>query len=310
MVQTDVLSGLCPACGEKLEVPAHLKQFSCMYCGARLTPSELHSEQPAAAEQSIDAEGCAAYYKAHVLEAITNYPGIEKEMTRSGYTPAFERFTLGNSEIFRQMDLAVTAHALDLDEAVCYFLDQLDAHWDAKASWKQSRNTLLEIDKFVIAIFLVPMIRSMKLSTSEAYCQKLQETWVQRYPKYPFFLGTYEEMTSGFQKRFFGLCFITTAICAFENKPDDCAELTAFRAFRDGYLRSCPDGPALIEEYYDVAPGIVLRLELSHDRDARYTHLRDNYLKPCYADLQAGRLAQCKDRYVSMVRSLEQEFLS
>lgn len=310
MIETDVLTGLCPKCGEPLEVPGHLKQFSCMYCGVRLSPAELRSEKPVAADDSIDAEACAAYYREHVLEAITNHPGIEKEMTRSGYTPAFERFTLANAEIFRQMDLAVSGGAMDLDAAVLSFLDQLDTHWTSTASWSKSRNTLLETDKFVIAIFLVPMIRSMKLPTGEAYCQKLQEEWVRRYPKFPFYLGTYEDMTGGFQKKFWGLCFITTAVCAYENKPDDCEELTAFRNFRDGYLRSCPDGPALIEEYYDIAPGIVVRLELSHDRDSRYAALRDQYLGPCYADIRAGRLAQCKERYVAMVRSLEKEFLS
>ena len=130
-----------------------------------------------------------------------------------------------------------------------------------------------------------------------------------RYPKSPFYLGTYEELSGGFQKKFLGLCFITTAVCRHSGKPDDCQELTAFRGFRDGYLRACPDGPALIDEYYNIAPGIVLRIELSPDREARYANIRETYLEPCFADIQAGRLRQCKDRYVDMVRNLEQEYL-
>ena len=120
----------------------------------------------------------------------------------------------------------------------------------------------------------------------------------------------YEELAGGFRKKFLGLCFITTAVCLREGKPDDCAELTAFRAFRDGYLRACPDGPALIDEYYDIAPGIVLRIDLSRDREARYDAIRENWLEPCYADLRAGNLHSCKERYVEMVRSLEKEYLS
>ena len=76
MAQTDVLTGRCPGCGEELEIPAHLKQFSCMYCGARLTPSELVND--AGTDETVDGEACAAYYRAHVLESITNHPGIEK----------------------------------------------------------------------------------------------------------------------------------------------------------------------------------------------------------------------------------------
>ena len=41
MSEQEFLSGFCPKCGESLKVPAKLSQFSCMYCGARLTADEL-----------------------------------------------------------------------------------------------------------------------------------------------------------------------------------------------------------------------------------------------------------------------------
>ena len=75
----------------------------------------------------------------------------------------------------------------------------------------------------------------LNLSVSDDFCNLLQQTWVQRYPKYPFYVGSYDAIQEGFKKRF-KFCFITTAICEAQGKPDDCAELTAFRAFRDGYL--------------------------------------------------------------------------
>ena len=308
MAQTDVLTGRCPGCGEELEIPAHLKQFSCMYCGARLTPSELVND--AGTDETVDGEACAAYYRAHVLESITNHPGIEKEMTRSNFVPAFERFSRSNEEIFRQLDAAASAGAITLEDAADEFLNQLEARWDREASWKKSRGAVMDTDKFVIAVFLVPMIRRMGLKNGEDYCKILQAHWCSRHPKSPFYLGDYEELAGGFRKKFLGLCFITTAVCLREGKPDDCAELTAFRTFRDGYLRACPDGPALIDEYYDVAPGIVLRIDLSHDREARYDAIRETWLEPCYADLRAGNLSRCKERYVEMVRSLEKEYLS
>lgn len=37
----EYLSGFCPRCGEALTVPAKLSEFSCMFCGARLSADEL-----------------------------------------------------------------------------------------------------------------------------------------------------------------------------------------------------------------------------------------------------------------------------
>ena len=310
MAQIDVITGRCPKCGEQLEIPAHLKQFSCMYCGTRLTPSELTDDFAAPNAPAVDGTASAAFYRKHVLGVITNHPGIEKKMTRSDFVPAFEQYSQSNEEIFRQLDAAVSAGAITLEDAADFFLDQLETRWEQEASWKASRSALMDTDKFVIAVFLVPMIRRMELKTSEDYCQILREHWCSRHPKSPFYLGNYEELAGGFRKKFLGLCFITTAVCLQAGKPDDCPELTAFRAFRDGYLRACPDGPALIEEYYNVAPGIVLRIDLSRDREARYEAIRENWLAPCYADIQAGNLHRCKERYVEMVRSLEKEYLS
>ena len=122
-------------------------------------------------------------------------------------------------------------------------------------------------------------------------------------------IGDYEDIAGGFRKKFLGLCFITTAVCRELGKPDDCPELTAFRAFRDGYLAAQPDGPALIREYYRIAPAIVTCIDLCTEHTVRYRQLREKYLSPCYDDLLHGRQAQCKRRDVRMVRALEREFL-
>ena len=50
--------------------------------------------------------------------------------------------------------------------------------------------------------------------------------------------------------------------------------------------------------------------DLGSERRETYRAIRETWLAPCYEDLQNGRLAQCKDRYVDMVRTLEHRFLS
>lgn len=296
---SEFFTGKCPQCKEILQIPTSLKEFSCMYCGARLHAADLQTEEGSAVL-------CAAYYHAHVLEAITAYTGYERKLTRTEFEPAFAAYTKGNEEIFRQLDRAVSAGILTTEEAARDFLDQLEAHWQTL----RRTTALIDTHKFIIAIFLVPMVRKMELPCGEAYCQDLQAIWCQRRPKNPFYLGNYQDISGGFRKKYLGLCFITTAVCRDSGKPDDCAELSAFRTFRDGYLRSCPDGPALISEYYDVAPGIVTRIDLSSHPSEVYEALQRDYLEPCYADLRAGRLAQCKERYVQMVRELEQKYLN
>ena len=74
MAQTEMLQGLCPKCGEKLDVPAHLKQFSCMYCGARLTPSEL---APAQQAPELDADAATKAYVDGCIRQLAQQLGLE-----------------------------------------------------------------------------------------------------------------------------------------------------------------------------------------------------------------------------------------
>lgn len=314
MSEHTMLTGRCPQCGEELSIPSHLKQFSCMYCGARLDVSDLRTEEPAPAAVISDEESLAAaeYYKDHILEVISNHKGIEKQLNKRGYEPAIENYAAATEPIFTSLNQAWLAGVLSLEDAVSHFLNQLEKKWEADASWKpgKKKETLQDVDKFTVAIFLVPMIRRMALPCSDPFCQELHKQWRKRYPKSVWQIGDFDTINAGFKKRFLGMCFITTAVCMQEGKPDDCAELTAFRNFRDGYLRACEDGPQLIDAYYDIAPSIVWQIETSSDPDARYTAIRETWLEPCFRDIQAGRLSSCKERYASMVRELEKEYLN
>ena len=296
---------VCPKCGQALSVPADLPAFSCMYCGERLNKESFLPHIPT--EEGARAR---AYYETHILQVITNHFGIDRKVTNAEYADAFALYKQENTQTFRSLDLAVAAGSLSLDEAADLFLDQLEQLWQTDTSRKMRRSTMIDTDKFVIAVFLVPMVRELKLAVSEEFCIKLQKNWCARHPKSPFYLGTYDEMSAGFQKKLLGLCFITTAVCLQEGKADDCEELTAFRGFRDGFLKSCPDGEALIREYYNIAPGIVLHIELDRNKEKIYRDLRTNYLQPCYEDILCGRLQQCKQRYTKMVRSLERKYLN
>lgn len=103
-------------------------------------------------------------------------------------------------------------------------------------------------------------------------------------------------------------CFLTTACTAARGLPDDCHELTTLRAFRDTYMRSLPNGPALIDEYYEVAPRIVAAIERRDDRRALLDALY-NRVTEAVRLIEADRLADAFTLYADMVQALRARLL-
>ena len=96
-------------------------------------------------------------------------------------------------------------------------------------------------------------------------------------------------------------CFITTAVCGYLGKTDDCRELRAFRDFRDKWLRYQPGGEDTIQEYYRIAPGLVSRMHTFSDYSKICDTLWSRFLVPCYDMIQKGELEECRKHYTKMV---------
>lgn len=103
-------------------------------------------------------------------------------------------------------------------------------------------------------------------------------------------------------------CFLTTAVCDYLGKPDDCVELNTLRHFRDTWLRNQPDGPALIAQYYNKAPLIVSRLKASPQFEECCQLLWTQYIRPCLDLIANKQYAACKERYTEMFRYMEAKF--
>ncbi len=103
-------------------------------------------------------------------------------------------------------------------------------------------------------------------------------------------------------------CFITSAVCRTLKKPDNCYELTAFRTFRDTWLRKQPGGKALIKEYYQIAPPIVSAIDSRLDNASIYRSIWEKYLIPCLRYLESGQYEKCKMCYVTMVETLKSQY--
>lgn len=100
-------------------------------------------------------------------------------------------------------------------------------------------------------------------------------------------------------------CFITTAVCDYYGKPDDCTELTILRNYRDTWLRNQPDGEHIIAEYYNKAPLLVSLLKSSEYYEQYCQLLWKEYIQVCLKLINKGDFEECKNLYHKMVEFLE-----
>lgn len=306
----ETIKGNCPHCGKPLEIPAELEEFSCLYCGERMRTAVLLA--PVQSVQCTQED--RQYLREKLAAAATQYPDYHKRLGKQEFFPAFETYETENRAVFERLEACTPEQepqrSAFLSEVCNGLLDDIAAHMQADARWeKKTRRTEIFFEqKVVLAIFLTTCVRKLGLSVAEPFCSTLNGLWLERYPKEPWKVGDYETLVGGFKR--FKFCFITTATCLSEGKPDDCAELTAFRAFRDGWLRSQPQGEAMIAEYYAVAPAIVACVEYCDDSAERYREIRSRWLAPCYAALQNAQPEECFARYADMVATLKKRYLN
>lgn len=102
-------------------------------------------------------------------------------------------------------------------------------------------------------------------------------------------------------------CYITSACVEVRGLADDCTELCELRAFRDGWLRSQPNGKTLIDDYYRGAPNIVRYLKAQPDATRRFNEIFESVILPCLAAIREGRYEVALLAYEGMVRSLQAE---
>ena len=104
-------------------------------------------------------------------------------------------------------------------------------------------------------------------------------------------------------------CFLTSACVETKGLPDDCRELTVLRTFRDNYLKSRPDGEALICGYYHCAPAIVEKIKASHNYKAIFDQIYDKLVLPCVKMIDAGDNEGALEHYREYTLQLKAQYL-
>lgn len=98
-----------------------------------------------------------------------------------------------------------------------------------------------------------------------------------------------------------GGCFITTATLENTGEEDDGVTLTAFRAFRDSYMKETPERIEKLKWYYDNAPQIVEDLNACSDKDEIYQEMYNTFLVEAKALIEKGDNEKAEQVYDSMV---------
>lgn len=103
-------------------------------------------------------------------------------------------------------------------------------------------------------------------------------------------------------------CYLTTVACEYYGMPDDCYELTLLRTYRDEWLAQQSYGPAVIGEYYVVAPYIVTALKNSDDYAQTCEWLMQNVIKVCVEKIEKNEMLSCFNIYKNMVNKFKNKY--
>ncbi len=158
-----------------------------------------------------------------------------------------------------------------------------------------------------MAVYVIPLFTYTRDDDCQMVADKMVEIWNKRdITSLTLSASTYEDIDNGYK---FRLCYITTAVCKSQNKPDDCYELMALRSYRDTYLMQSEEGRALVEAYYEVAPLIVLIINMQENAAQIYDEIYREYIIPCLRAISMGEQELCKKQYIQMVQELKKRYI-
>ena len=171
---------------------------------------------------------------------------------------------------------------------------------------KYDREAYVADHNSLLTVYFLPALIETRYDSCEKLAKVVLEKWNSSITKYKLQIGTFSDIDASFKRK---LCYITTAVCESLGKGDDCYELNILRDYRDGYLSNTEEGRLLIEEYYNIAPTIVNRINKTDNSGEVYSSIFTNYLSPCINYIEQGNNRECQDCYTEMVRVLQNKYM-
>lgn len=104
-------------------------------------------------------------------------------------------------------------------------------------------------------------------------------------------------------------CYLTSACMSAKGEgfTDDCYELKVLRKFRDSYVKE--NYPKDIEEYYEIAPLVVEKIEGLKDSKYIFEKIYDELVAPCCELIEKNELCDAYHKYKNYSLKLAKEYL-
>ena len=150
----DMIRGVCPQCGKKLEIPAELEEFSCLYCGARMRTAALQARP--VEERAVEA------LLAQLPGCITRYPDLHLRIGKKDFFPTFAQYEQDNAPLLQELDACCAGYPGGAEalagHAAAVMLDGLAAHMEKDPRWgKRTRDNVFFDTKVALRPAMPPM---------------------------------------------------------------------------------------------------------------------------------------------------------
>lgn len=233
---------------------------------------------------------------------------LSKDFNKKTYADSFkhsyEKYQPLFVEIAQECENAEDRGA-EIEEIASVLPKRMQEVLDKENSKRKKENALMSYNLGMVT-YVIPMFRYGKMDACEEIVDRMIEIWNDHDLELKISKSEFEEIQSGFKSR---LCYITTAVCASLGKPDNCYELNLMRKYRDEYLAYQDGGEEVIEEYYNIAPTIVKRINRMDNADEVYTDIWNHYLHPCVSMIESDNMEACRKVYTEMVYALRKKYL-
>lgn len=298
--------GTCPKCHEKLQVPDGREKIICMFCGEEILVADALGEKP-----EVDMVAYGENYNRALMgleDMIRTCYNPMKDFKKDRYEGSFEAYYSAHRSLYEAMEYVYRSEE-DKEGWLLKMADRLiqSAKADMKTlKTRNQRSQRMQDLNFLVSIYVIPSVLKYPSAMAEPFADCLLRQWNQEF-RVTLGKAHFDDIDNGFHRK---LCYVTTAVCENLGKGPDCYELNLLKDYRDHYLDKTPEGHALVEEYYDIAPTIVKRVEKQPDRDRIYRELYDRYLIHCIHDIEAQRMEECKALYYEMVAELKSRYMN
>lgn len=298
--------GTCPKCHEKIQVPDDREKIICMYCGREIQVSEALGKK-----KEIDYVAYGENYNramAGLQDVIGKCDKPMKDFRRDKYEGIFEAFYGSNRSVFEAIEYVYRNDENPdkwLSKLAANFVETAQADLNACGSKSRRNQKLLDFN-LLISVYLIPAMLKYPATFSEPFSDCLLESWNKAFDT-KVGKASFADIDNGFHRK---LCYITTAVCESLGKGLDCYELQLLKDYRDQYLEPTAEGHMMVEEYYNIAPTIVKRVEKQPDRDMIYKGLYQAYIEPCIQKIENQEYEACREKYQEMVLELKTRYMN